>query len=104
MASAYGKRVLLAIIILGLNKRRMKTGITLEDALKKATPGLRYRIEQSVALLRKAERLALMYDGGGIFWPFLAGKILKPCTTSPSLRMCGLRPISLPLPLILRNC
>ena len=59
----------------------MKANITLEDALKKARPGLRYRIEQSVALLRKAERLALMYDdGGGISLLSPAGKTAKPST------------------------
>lgn len=44
----------------------MKVKISLEEALEKARPGLRYKIEQSVALLRKGEKLALMYDGGGI--------------------------------------
>ena len=54
----------------------MKTNITLEQALAKARPGLRYRIEQSVAILRKAERLALMYDkGGGIILLSPAEKI-----------------------------
>lgn len=53
----------------------MKTNITLEDALAKARPGLRYRIEQSVALLRKAEHLALMYDAeDGFFLAFSGGK------------------------------
>lgn len=53
----------------------MKADITLEEALKKARPGLRYRIEQSVGLLRKAEHLALMYDNrGGYFLAFSGGK------------------------------
>ena len=52
----------------------MKTNVTYDDALSKARPGLRYRIEQSVALLRKAERLALMYDNGGYFLAFSGGK------------------------------
>lgn len=57
----------------------MKADITLEEALKKARPGLRYRIEQSVGLLRRAEHLALMYDNrGGISLLFLEGKIAKP--------------------------
>ena len=53
----------------------MKSNITLEEALAKARPGLRYRIEQSVALLRKAERLALMYDPEeGFYLAFSGGK------------------------------
>ena len=53
----------------------MRSNLTYEEALSKARPGLRYRIEQSVALLRKAERLALMYDnGGGYFLAFSGGK------------------------------
>lgn len=46
----------------------MKTAITLEEALSRSRPGLRYRIEQSVDLLRKAEKLALMYDNGGGYY------------------------------------
>ena len=53
----------------------MRVGITLDEALQKARPGLRYRIEQSVALLRKAEKLALMYDAEeGFFLAFSGGK------------------------------
>ena len=59
----------------------MKTAITLEEALSRSRPGLRYRIEQSVALLRKAEKLALMYDnGGGIILLCLLARIVRPFT------------------------
>lgn len=49
--------------------------MTLEEALKKARPGLRYRIEQSIALIRKAERLAKIYDPeNGFYLAFSGGK------------------------------
>lgn len=49
--------------------------MTLSDALEKARPGLRYKIEQSVALLRKAEKLALRYDPeNGFFLAYSGGK------------------------------
>lgn len=52
-----------------------KRKIDYETALGKARPGLRYRIEQSVLLLRKAERLALRYDDqDGFFLAFSGGK------------------------------
>lgn len=53
----------------------MKTGITYDEAIAKARPGPRYRIEQSVAFLRKAEHLAKMYDPeDGFFLAFSGGK------------------------------
>ena len=53
----------------------MKIDITYEQALAKARPGLRYKIEQSVALIRKAENLALRYDpDDGFFLAFSGGK------------------------------
>lgn len=53
----------------------MKIDITLEQALDRAHPGLRYRIEQSVALLRKAQKLAKFYDPeDGFFLAFSGGK------------------------------
>lgn len=49
--------------------------MTLQEALEKARPGLRYRIEQSVALIRKAERLAKLYDPeNGFYLAFSGGK------------------------------
>lgn len=53
----------------------MRSGITLEQALAKARPGLRYRIEQSVATLRKGERLALRYNHeDGYYLAYSGGK------------------------------
>lgn len=49
--------------------------ITLEEALQKASPGLRRKMEHSAELLRKAERLALAYDPeDGYFLAFSGGK------------------------------
>lgn len=44
----------------------MRTNITLEQALQKASRGLRDKIVYSVNLLQKAENLALAYGGGGV--------------------------------------
>lgn len=53
----------------------MRTNITYDDALSKARPGLRYKIEQSVSLLKKAERLAKIYDpDNGFYLAFSGGK------------------------------
>lgn len=41
----------------------MRTNITLEQALQKASRGLREKIIYSVNLLQKAESLALAYGG-----------------------------------------
>lgn len=46
----------------------MNINITLEEALKKSPPQLREKIEHSVLLLRKAEKLALTYDPIDGFW------------------------------------
>lgn len=53
----------------------MKTGKVYGDVLAKAAPSLKAKIEHSVELLRKAERLALTYDSqDGFFMAFSAGK------------------------------
>ena len=53
----------------------MITGLTIDEALNRAMPGLRYRIEESVRILRKAESLALRYDPeNGFFLAFSGGK------------------------------
>ena len=54
----------------------MKTNITLEQALARASKGLQKKMMYSVDLLRKAERLALSYGGGnnGYYLAFSAGK------------------------------
>ncbi len=43
----------------------MQITTTLEEAYARASKGLRKKMEYSVELLRKAERLALAYDNGG---------------------------------------
>jgi hypothetical protein len=45
----------------------MQINITLEDALKKASPQLREKMQYSVDLLRKAEPLALRYSPDGFY-------------------------------------
>ena len=54
----------------------MKTNITLEQALQKASRRLRDKMIYSVNLLQKAENLALAYGGGdsGYYLAFSAGK------------------------------
>ena len=54
----------------------MRTNITLEQALQKASRGLQEKIIYSVNLLQKAENLALAYGGGspGYYLAFSAGK------------------------------
>ena len=54
----------------------MRTNITLEQALQKASRRLREKMKYSVNLLRKAESLALAYGGGnfGYYLAFSAGK------------------------------
>lgn len=51
----------------------MTLNLTYEQALAKARPGLRYKMEQSVALIRKAEKLALRYDAEEGFWLAFSG-------------------------------
>lgn len=43
----------------------MKTNVTLEQALEKASNGLQKKMMYSIELLRKAERIALAYSVGG---------------------------------------
>lgn len=55
----------------------MKTNVTLEQALEKASKGLQKKMMYSIELLRKAERLALAYGVGGnngYYLAFSAGK------------------------------
>ena len=55
----------------------MKTNVTLEQALSKASNGLQKKMMYSIELLRKAERLALAYGVGGnngYYIAFSAGK------------------------------
>lgn len=53
----------------------MDLGITLDDALMKASPVLREKMKRSVELIKKAEKLSLMYDdANGFFLAFSGGK------------------------------
>ena len=55
----------------------MKTNVTLEHALSKASKGLQKKMMYSIELLRKAERLSLAYGVGGnngYYLAFSAGK------------------------------
>lgn len=53
----------------------MQIDITLEQALQRATAPLRRKMQHSVELLRKAERLAMHYDPqDGYFLAFSGGK------------------------------
>ena len=54
----------------------MKTNITLEQALSKASNGLQKKIMYSIDLLKKAENIALAYGGGdkGYYLAFSGGK------------------------------
>ena len=53
----------------------MKLNITLEQALEKASPILREKMIRSVELIKKAEKLSLLYDQDNGFWlAFSAGK------------------------------
>ena len=54
----------------------MKTNVTLEQALEKASNGLQKKMMYSIDLLRKAEKLALAYGGGykGYYLAFSGGK------------------------------
>ena len=54
----------------------MKTNVTLEQALSKASNGLRKKMMYSIDLLKKAESIALAYGGGdkGYYLAFSGGK------------------------------
>ena len=55
----------------------MKIQLTLDEALARASKGLRQKMEYSVRLLQKAERLATSYDSrGGITLPSAEEKTL----------------------------
>ena len=71
----------------------MQLQLTLEQAYARASKGLRQKMEYSVNLLQKAERLALAYDsrGGGISLHSAEEKTRKPYCTSPSWRAYNTR-------------
>lgn len=65
----------------------MKIDLSLNEAYARASEGLRRKMEYSIRLLQKAERLALAYDSrGGITLLSAEEKILRPCCTSPNYR------------------
>lgn len=51
----------------------MRCNVTYEEALRRAAPQLAAKIEHSVGLLRRAEKLALMYDPDGGYWNTFSG-------------------------------
>lgn len=70
----------------------MNIGLTLEQAYARAGKGLRRKMEYSVHLLQKAERLALAYDSrGGITLRSAEERTRRPCCISPSWRVYDTR-------------
>lgn len=70
----------------------MKIELTLEQAYARASNRLRQKMEYSIHLLQKAERLALAYDSrGGITSLSAEAKTHRPCCTSPSWRVYNTR-------------
>lgn len=58
-----------------VNGYKMNIELTLDEALARASEGLRQKMEYSIRLLQKAERLALAYDRrGGYYLAFSGGK------------------------------
>jgi phosphoadenosine phosphosulfate reductase len=51
----------------------MKTDLALEDALKRAKPSLQRKMQHSVELLQKAQKIAMMYDSENGFWLGFSG-------------------------------
>lgn len=53
----------------------MQTDITVDNALQKASVGLRKKMEYTLQLLQKAEKIALSYDQeDGFYLAFSGGK------------------------------
>lgn len=69
----------------------MRTNITLEQALQKASRGLQEKIIYSVNLLQKAENLALAYGGVGIILHLAQEKTLRHSITLQSWQKLSLR-------------
>ena len=70
----------------------MRLQLTLEQAYARASKGLRRKMEYSIRLLQKAERLALAYDSrGGISLLSAEEKTRRPYCTSRSLRVYDTR-------------
>ena len=63
----------------------MKIELSLDEAYARASKGLRQKMEYSITLLQKAERLALAYDNrGGISLHSAEEKTRKPYYILPS--------------------
>ena len=63
----------------------MKIELSLDEAYARASKGLRQKMEYSITLLQKAERLALAYDSwGGISLHSAEEKTRKPYCILPS--------------------
>ena len=70
----------------------MKIELTLDEALARASNGLRRKMEYSVRLLQKAERLALAYDTrGGTTLLSAEERTRRPCCISPNWRVYDTR-------------
>lgn len=70
----------------------MKIELTIEQAYARASLGLRKKMEYSIRLLQKAERLALAYDSwGGITLLSAEEKTRRPCCILPSWRVYDTR-------------
>lgn len=70
----------------------MKIELTIEQAYARASSGLRKKMEYSIRLLQKAERLALAYDSwGGITLLSAEEKTRRPCCILPSWRVYDTR-------------
>lgn len=70
----------------------MNINITLQQAYERASATLRQKMEYSIHLLQKAEKLALAYDNrGGTTSPSAVAKTRKPCITSPNWRVYAIR-------------
>ena len=66
--------------------------MTIEEAYARASKRLRQKMEYSIRLLQKAERLALAYDSrGGITSLSAGGRTRRPCCISPSWRVYDTR-------------
>lgn len=70
----------------------MKIELTINEAYARASEGLRQKMEYSIHLLQKAERLALAYDsGGGITLLSVAVRTRRPSCILPNWRAYNTR-------------
>lgn len=70
----------------------MKIELTLDEAFARASEGLRQKMEYSIRLLQKAERLALAYDTrGGITLLSAEARTHRPYCILPNWRVYDTR-------------